>query len=785
MLESRLMPPYGGGHGLPSAKASGLPRMKGARFTGSYPFASIEFIEPKLPINVELKAFNPLIPLNDLDSGLPAAIFYFTIKNSCEKEVEVLLTASLLNVVGHNGVIIQNIEGEPGELGYASPFGGNLNEFIKESNFSGIKMTSSKYPSDSPRFGSMAIAIISKGITYRLHWLELQDFWDEFRYKDRLTEEPKTKVSPEEKTDVATLGAVLKLSPAEKKRVPIILSWHFPNMLKYWELRGLEYWKLRELEESEGKLLRTYYSTKFKDAWDVAGYVVNNLKRLEEETTGFHNALFSSTLPSYVLDAVSSQISTIRTATCFRLSDGNFYGFEGCSDNKGCCPLNCTHVWNYEQTLAFLFPQLERTMRKVDFLTNTDERGDMAFRTVLPLGSGRWGFTAADGQMGCIMRLYREWKFSGDNEFLHQLWPKAKKALEFAWDSWDKDKDGVIEGEQHNTYDVEFYGPNTMMGTLYLGALRAAEKMARSIGDDASAETYGNIYEKGVEKLDKELFNGEYYIQKYDSNQILKYQYGEGCLSDQLLGEWLAQVVGLGRMLPKEHIDSALLSIFKYNWQNDLLEHSCSQRIYALNDERGLLVCSWPKGKRPKFPFFYCDEVWTGIEYQVASHLIFEGLVREGLTIVKGKRERHDGIRRNPYDEPECGHHYARAMASWSVLLALCGYSFDGLKNKLGFNPRINPHNFKCFFSTNTSWGEVSQEITKNSYTAKIRVLWGSTKIKFINLKIPEDYSGRHKASIITKNGEKDIPIKVEGEDFVFSDTIELKENDELKLVKI
>lgn len=779
VLESRLLPPYGNGHGSAVHTVPGLPRMREARFTGSYPFAHIDFLEPELPINIELKAFNPFIPLNDLDSGLPVAIFYFTLENNSEKEVEALLAVSLLNAIGFDGK--SDLARGCGTPDYSS-FGNNLNELVKESSFSGIKMTSSRYPADDPRFGSMAVFTPAKDITYRLRWLRarerryfLQNFWDEFRYGGRLAEESDSEPSPDEETDMATLGINIKLSPHERSRVPIIITWYFPNMLKYWKLNP---------DEKRGQALRVYYATKFSDAWDVARYTIDNLSRLESETERFHNALFSSSLPSYVLDAVSSQVSTIRTTTCFRLSDGNFYGFEGSSDGEGCCPLNCTHVWNYEQALAFLFPQLERTMRKVDFLANTDEKGEMVFRSILPLGSGRWNFKpAADGQMGTIMRLYREWKFSGDTEFLSRLWPKAKTALEFAWRNWDSNGDGLIEGEQHNTYDIEFYGPNTMVGTLYLGALKAAEEMARTLGEDTLAKNYYDLFEKGKERLDRELFNGEYYIQKYNPEKITKNQYGKGCLSDQLLGQWFAQIVGLGELLPKEHIRSALLSIFRYNWRKDFFTHSNCCRTYVLNDEKGLLLCSWPKGERPEFPFYFCDEVWTGIEYQVAAHLIYEGFLEEGLSMVKGLRERHDGMKRNPWNEPECGHHYVRAMASWSLLLALSGYSFNASKNSLGFNPRINPEDFKCFFSTNNGWGEFSQKIYQNSYIAKIKLLWGRTKIKSINLKIPEGYNRRCEVSATTKTGERKIPLTIKNGQFIFSEVIELGENEELSLI--
>ncbi|MCP5117511.1 MAG: hypothetical protein GY953_42355, partial [bacterium] len=257
-----------------------------------------------------------------------------------------------------------------------------------------------------------------------------------------------------------------------------------------------------------------------------------------------------------VIDAVSSQASIIRTPTVMLLEGKKIFAFEGCHDDAGCCPMNCTHVYNYEQALAYLYPDLERTMRDTDFLVNMRDDGSMGFRTVVPpRKGGRIPFPAADGQMGCVMKVYREWLLSGDDDWLRKLWPEVKRALEYAWNAWDADRDGVMEGEQHNTYDIEFYGPNTMMGTLYLGALKAGARMARHLGDNAAAESYDRLVGPGGEKLDKLLFNGDYYVQTVDTSHpnAGKYQYGEGCLSDQLLGQWFAEVTGLGKLLPHEH----------------------------------------------------------------------------------------------------------------------------------------------------------------------------------------------------------------------------------------
>ncbi|MGC8717324.1 MAG: GH116 family glycosyl-hydrolase [bacterium] len=781
VLESKILPPYTASHGLPNSRVSGLPRLDSARFKGEYPFAYIEFLDRDLPLEINLEAFNPLIPLNDLDSGLPIAIFYFTLKNIGYTSIEGTLAFSMLNPVGYDGkVSLRNVYGVNNR--YAPCFGSNLNEFLNEGLIKGIRMSSLKFKKEDFLYGSVAIVTTWKDITYTLRWLrsswfdDLQDFWDQFRTQEKLKEENSSDPSPEGQTDVATLGLNFDLLPGEEVRLPIFLAWYFP----YLPEEITKYFRIEPLKDEIR--LKTYYSTKFDDSWDVARYMVENVERLERETRKFHNLFFSSTLPNYILDAISSQSSTIRTNTCFRTEDGYFFGFEGCSDNEGCCPMNCTHVWNYEQTLAYLFPQLERKMREVEFLYNVDETGKMSFRTMLPLGTGRWGFKpAADGQMGTIMKLYREWKFSGDDEFLKRLWENAKKALEFAWTAWDTDRDGVMEQEQHNTYDIEFYGPNTMTGLFYLGALKACSEIGERLGELERSREYLELFERGSKLLVKELFNGEYFIQKYDKTKNYKYQYGEGCLSDQLLGQWLANTIGLGELIPKEYVRKALESIFKYNWKDDLSDHSNCQRTYALNNERGLILCTWPKDNRERFPFPYSDEVWTGIEYQVASHLIYEDFIKEGLTIVKALRERFDGLKRNPWNEPECGHHYARAMASWALLLALSGYEYDGRDFIIRFKPKLASSNFRCFFSTDSGWGRFAQEISKSSFKATIESFYGKVKIKTIRLDVPKKFAGKLSVRLIGRNLQL-LNVNLDESIIRLEDAIGLEEGDTLEI---
>lgn len=755
VLERQLFPPFVDGAGLSPGLLAGLPRFADASFAGAYPFAWLDLHDPLVPLDVSLEAFNPFVPLDAEASGLPVGIFRWRLRNPGPRPVDLTVAFSVLNPVGHDGKVV-TLRGRRGPL-----FGGNLNEWVDEGPIRGLRMTGQKVPPDAPAAGSLAVATTWNSVTYSAHWErsgwfdDLQNFWDDFRADGRLQDDPDTDPTPDGETDVGTLGLIAHLDPGESVALPFVLAWHFPNLTNYWN----------QEPGVRGKRLGNYYTTRFADAWDAARFTLQNVESLEARSRAFVEEVWQSTLPPAVLDAISSQASILRTTTCLRTEDGRFHAFEGCNDNAGCCPMNCTHVWNYEQTLAHLFPDLERTMRLTDFGINTLPSGEQKFRTLLPLASGElWNYIpAADGQMGGILKLYREWQISGDDDFLGEVWPAAKRALAYAWQHWDPDRDGVMEGEQHNTYDVEFYGPNTMTGLLYLGALRAAEEMARALGEAELAAEYRRVYEAGRGRIERELWNGSYFVQNVkmpsEAERLSlsapqrhppgvrpgepepRYQYGPGCLSDQLLGQWFAEVVGLGHLVNPEQVRSALQSIVRHNFRTSLATHESCQRTYALNDEAGLVLCSWPNGGRPRYPFPYADEVWTGIEYQVAAHLIYEGFVDQGLAIVEAVRARHDGVRRNPWDEFECGHHYARALASWSLLLALAGFRYSAPAELLVFSPRLGADDFRCFFSTGSCWGHYQQTIGHEGLSAAVALREGRLRLRALRLGLPEEIS--------------------------------------------
>jgi uncharacterized protein (DUF608 family) len=701
IAETRILPPFDGQNGLGSNNAPGLPRLDSAVFTGQYPIARLDFKDRALPIRLSLEAFTPIIPLDADASGLPAAILRYRATNPTARTVACAMSFSIDNPVGAGD--------------------GRVNTVRESDGLRGVLMTNDKLAPNDPLQGSFALAALTTGHESSVWrgwprgrwWNAPMLFWDEFSAHGLLGAEP----DPRNATAAVSLRR--EIPPGGSAEFSFILAWRFPN-------RTPRRCGWTAPPGDEDTIIGNWYCTQFQDAFQAAETLARRLPALEPRTRAFLETIDKSSLPGAIKDAAMSNLSTLATQVCFRTADGEFHGFEGANDKAGCCYGSCTHVWNYESTTAHLFPALSRSLREAAFGFPMDDRGAMHFREVLPPGKTRSSIVAADGQMGQVMKAYLDWRLSGDQAFLQRIWPRVKKAIEFCWipGGWDADRDGVMEGAQHNTYDVEFYGPNPQCGIYYLGGLRAAEELARAAGDASAAQQYRALFEKGAAWIDAHLFNGEYYIQKVqgipraqvaeklistmgsENTEQPEYQMGEGCLADQLIGQYQSDVCGLGPLVNAAHLRATLASILRYNFRRDLSAHASVQRTYALNDEAGLIICDYGKKPRPRIPFPYFAEVWTSFEYMLAAQLLWAGQVEPALELTAAARRRHDGERRNPWDEEECGHHYARAMAAWSPVLAFSGFLYDAPRRHLSIKPvRRSQTVFRCFWSTASGWG--------------------------------------------------------------------------------
>lgn len=717
VLESELKPPFTRSNGYWVHEAAGLPRLKSAEMTVQYPFCNVNFIDKSLPVEVSLEVCTPFVPLDLKASSYPAAFIKYTVKNTGEVPVNVTIAGTMPNMSGVEKYQRETWEG----VEYLDH---GITDFIDENGLHGFYCHPSKLEETDRHYGSLALVTPDKDITYKKLWLNrgnwdgLNEFWQDISQDGLLEPEPTytaKNAGRDREYKISSLGICKIIEPGETQEFNFIFSWYYPNREGSWY-------------DISATPIRLHFANYFKNALEVAKSLYQNQGVLVDTTRKFTDALYESTLPDEVLDALGANLTIIRSPTCFIRDDGTFLGWEGCFRTSGCCEGNCTHVYNYAQTLAFLFPELEQSMGKTSFLVETGEDGNMAFRTQQAFGGEKSTYhPAVDGQMGTIIRLYRDWKLSGDDDYLKLVWKKAKLALDFAFAYWDSDGDNVLDSQQHNTYDIEFYHPNSLANSMFLGALTAACRMAEHLGDTIALEKYSAAYKDCSKKIDVLLWGGEYYIQAIDDVDEYVYQYGKGCLSDQIFGQTLAHVAGLGYILPQDKVQQSMQSIYKYNFIKDMKKHSCVQRTYALNDEQGLALCTWPHGGRPKIPFIYSDEIWAGVEYMVASHLIYENMVDEGLTLVRATRARYDGMRRDPFCEVECGNYYVRSMASWALLISLSGYSYDLVKGEIGFDPKINQEDFHCFFSHGKAWGIYHQNKNEvGEIVCEVEVLYGS-----------------------------------------------------------
>lgn len=751
---------------------TGLPHFQSVDFYGQFPIARLAFHDERFPGAVNLTAFSPFIPLDDRSSSMPAAFFAFDVSNNTRELLDYTLVGVLRNPLPAN----------------------NRNEVHSLPWGHALHLTSTGPQPDAGNYGDLTLATdaaldAGAALSWQQYWFRgiwfdsLEVYWKDFTRSGPF----QNRTYPLDKAGDANEGLLavrFRLAPGEVRTVRFVIAWSFPNCENYWkreelQAAGLPYrWK-------------NYYATVWPDAQAAAAEALTEWDRLYGETERFRQALFASDLPPAALDAVSGNLAILKSPTVLRLEDGTFYGWEGVHPDAGCCEGSCTHVWNYQQTLPFLFPALERSMRTADYTYNLRDDGGMPFRIQLPLGVGMWNFRpCADGQFGGVLKTYRDWKICGDDAWLRSLWPAVKRSIEFAWqptneDRWDPNKTGVLSGRQHHTLDMELFGPNAWLTGMYLGALKAGAAMAEHLGDNAAAAEFSRLFTAGKAWADANLFNGEYYIQRLDlgdksvveafagdesvlmggstleaywdeEHGEIKYQIGAGSSIDQVLGQWHASLYGLGEIFDPAQVRQANAAIYRYNYIPAMGEVYNPCRIYCLNDEGGLVICAWPPSvQKPTIPAPYSQETMNGFEYSAAIHMIMTGLVDEGMTCIEAIRRRYDGERRNPWNEFECGSNYARSMAAYALLNAFAGFSFDRVHDRIGFAPvRMQEGNFRCFWSLEGGWGEIAFAPGQ----AELRLLYGSLPVQTLDLGPLE---GQTVQAVML--GEQALPFTQEG----------------------
>jgi uncharacterized protein (DUF608 family) len=687
----------------------GLARFHQATFKARFPFAEIALRDPAVPVAVSITGWSPFIPTDADNSSLPVGALEYTIKNTGAQ--------TTTYVFSFNAATLW-------DLGLVKPM--NKGFILSQDS-----ATAPEQKGDLAFFTDDTAAVVNNCWFRGGWWDPLTMAWNNIRQASAKA------VDPQPNAPGASLYIPFTLKPGEHRTIRLLIAWFVPDS----RLRVGE----KVTHESDSTVrdasvdlpspyYKPWYSSVFANIGQVTKYWQDRYAELRQNSEKFSTAFFRSTLPAPVMEAVAANLSILKSPTVLRQYDGRFWGWEGSDDETGSCEGSCTHVWNYAQAMSHLFPALERSMRQTEFFEDQNTAGHQQFRAALPIRPLAHNFYAAsDGQLGGIMKVYRDWRISGDSTWLANLYPRVRQSLDYCIQTWDPRHTGTLQEPHHNTYDIEFWGPDGMTTSFYLGALEAMIKMSDFLHQDAAH--YRTLYTRGKAFAENQLYNGEYFTQQIQWSGLSaadpvqasqrsmfggysmeavdllqregpKYQYGKGCLSDGVLGDWMARVCGLSEPLDRAKVTSHLDAVYKYNLKKDLSDYSNPQRPgYALGDEGGLLLCTWPRGGQLSLPFVYSNEVWTGIEYQVASHLMFEGQVAKGLDIVRTCRERYDGRVRNPFDEYECGHWYARAMSSYALIEALTGVRYDAVTQTLYVDSKVG--DFTSFLSTDTGFGNV------------------------------------------------------------------------------
>ena len=666
--DTELYEGFAGG-GFPN---HGFPHFRSAVFRTAYPLAQVALADDRLPVSATLEAMNPLVPGDAEASGIPAALLRWRLVNRTSKPVKASVLGYLVNAAG-------------GEVAKAR---------VRTGALDGVAIGSRDETAANTTLGRLVLALptgvgeTSAALAIaNFGWqVNLDLFWKQFVATGKAADCQ----GSGSKGDLASvaISVEVELPPGGERAVPFVLAWRFPHRPAWTGKATFEPPIRGPFAPSQD--VGNWYATRYPTAEAAAERLLAGLPALEEKTVAFVRRVLAAKAPDVVKEAALFNLSTFRTETCFRTADGYFFGWEGIGDQGGSCRGNCTHVWGYEHALIDVWPDLAKKMTDLYFGVGLGKDGRIAFRISLPLDPEKANGTiaAADGQFQCLVKAYENWKKTGDDAWMRALWPNVRRATEFCWapGGWDADADGVVEGRQHNTMDVDYYGPNPQMQFLYLAALKAVAAMGDFAGDAAFAAKCRGLAAKGAAWTEANLFNGAWYEHKvavpkgplapgtgWGGPQPPKdpeFQLAAGCLVDQLVGDVAARHVGLGPVADEAHARTTLATILEKCASDNVGPRYNCGRDFAFPEEPALKMAWYPEGRMPKKPFPYYGENMTGFEYVVAAGLAQLGDFAAAEKVVRDIRSRYDGRKRNPFDEAECGRHYARALASWTVLKA-------------------------------------------------------------------------------------------------------------------
>lgn len=775
----------------------GFKGMKELEASSAFPFISYQFMDD-IPVDIKMDVYNPFIPTDLKNSEIPAVFYHFSISNTSNEAIEVSLLAAQQNAVGFTRV--EKIFGDSFADNYqasidrelvkgnnSSFYGGNRNT-VNEVKDAKVLLMEGAYDRADEHFGQMALMVLNKDTEVQgaAAWTNSEQSASKFQETGNIKEKASTKASKKGMTWTGALNSKLVVMPGETKELDMVLTWYFPNGLNGGHMDKWDAWGKGDWE-GQGNNYANFWS----NINNLNDYIIENYSWLRKTSERFTESFYNTNLPLWLVERMGNQLAILKSRTIFHDKRGYVGLWEGCGSGDGSCAGNCNHVWHYAQAHARLFPKLGKTIKEQSF-NAIKEDGQIPYRQ--PAGS-----PAFDGQCGDIIGAYREYLLSADKNWLKEMYPNIKRAMNYLVEKHDADKDGWLsDAPKHTTYDASMTGNPSFLSSLYLTALKASAEMAKASGDNVQADEWKAIAKNSSRLQNERLWNGEYYFQIPGKKRATDYE--NGCQADQLLGQWWADQLGLNSLYPDYRVYSSTQAVFKYNFKSNLKNHIQLARKFAKPNEAAVVGTTWPGGDRTPYASGYSDEIWTTYEYTIGASLIKYNEWKKALILLRSGYDRYNGLLKtgyktdngwgnfgfsgNPFGDDECGQFYSRALSVWSVLLATQGFEYNGPEGELAFNPKWKPENHVSFFSTAEGWGEFKQAKNAEQQISSIELEFGKLALNELRVPCFKDVDNLH---VKCKKGNTPVRIKfqVENNSLILQlPSLELQKGEKLEIIQ-
>ena len=704
------------------------PWMKGVdkiTYNACFPFVNMVFSDKEMPFTISLEAFSPFIPHDVKNSSLPGVFFNFKINSLTEKKVDVMLLGTLRNLVSYDKI----------EKAFES-------ELISKSNYKFFIHKTTNTDTQSPTFGEMGLgAVGGDDISYYLGWEHKHPYYEKLLVSKKLENIDDThnrNIKSEEGKIIgrlvgedndqrcfSSIAVSKELKSHSEFSTIFFFNWYFPNAYGAVNVSDKKTVNDRlhspyTINLKPTKIIGHYYQNYFEKVYGVADYFVNQAAQLSQQTHQFTDDFYSSDLPSFVLNQVNSQLNTLVSSSVLT-HNGSFAIREGLTPELSWGPNATLDVSLYgSPMLISLFPTLQQAMMKAHARLQTKD-GEVNHGLGYDLDynqNGTWGvYDRIDLVPNYIQMVLRDYFWTNDKEYLKEMWPGIKRGIEYVIAKKDLNGDQMpdMNGIMCSYDNFPMYGLSSYIQSQWITALKMASLAASDMKDTKSAEKYQKLAQKGTLLMEEKLWNGSYYDLSNDYTGSKGID--NGCLTDQLIGQWVADCSGLGVILNPERVKKALKTILNKSFI----------------DQSFLRNCTWPQ-----YPDLYpihtsnlwvdqANTAWSGVELAFASLLIYQGLVDEGLGVIKAvdDRYREAGLY---FDHQEFGGHYYRPLSAWAILNSMLGFSIN--RGVLNFDPKLKEEQFSLFFTTPSATAIFS----KTSKDMNITVRTGELNFSGINI---------------------------------------------------